>query len=146
MFGDLLKRLLQPAPDALADGDARLALCALLVRVARSDGDYAAAEIERITRIIAARYALPPPEAEALRREAEAVEAEAPDTVRFTRAIKEAVPYEERLAVIEALWQVALADGLRDAGEDTLLRMVASLLGISDPDSARARQRVTRGS
>lgn len=146
MFGDLLKRLLQPAPDTLADGDARLALCALLVRVARSDGDYAAAEITRINRIIAARYALSTPEAEALRQEAEEVEAEAPDTVRFTRAIKAAVPYEDRLAVIEALWQVALADDQRDAGEDRLLRMVAGLLGVSDPDSARARQRVTRGS
>lgn len=144
MFGDLLKRLLQPAPDPLADGDARLALCALLVRVARSDGNYEASEVTRITRLIAARYALAPPEAEALRQEAEAVEATAPDTVRFTRAIKAAVPYEERLAVIEALWQVALADGLRDAGEDTLLRMVTNLLGVSDQDSARARQRVAR--
>lgn len=144
MFGDLLKRLLQPAPDMLADGDARLALCALLVRVARSDGDYAAAEIIRITRIIAARYALSLPEAEALRQEAETLEAAAPDTVRFTRAIKAAIPHEQRLAVIEALWQVALADGLRDADEDRLLRMVAGLIGISDPDSARARQRVTR--
>jgi uncharacterized tellurite resistance protein B-like protein len=146
MFGDLLKRLLEPAPhpDALTDSDARLALCALLVRVARSDGDYAAAEITRITRIIAARYALTTLEAEALRQEAEEVEAAAPDTVRFTRAIKAAVPYEERLAVIEALWEVALADGLRDAGEDRLLRMVSGLLGVSDPDSARARQRVTR--
>lgn len=144
MFGDFLKRLLQPAPDPLADGDARLALCALLVRVARSDGNYEASEVTRITRLIAARYALVPPEAEALRQEAEAVEATAPDTVRFTRAIKAAVPYEERLAVIEALWQVALADGLRDAGEDTLLRMVTNLLGVSDQDSARARQRVAR--
>ncbi|SEM17024.1 Uncharacterized conserved protein, tellurite resistance protein B (TerB) family [Roseovarius azorensis] len=144
MFGDLLKKLAQPAPDTLADGDARLALCALLVRVARSDGDYAAREIQRITRIISTRYNLSQTEAEALRHEAETLEAEAPDTVRFTRAIKDAVPYENRLAVIEALWQVALADGVREADEDALLRMVASLLGVSDQDSARARQRVAR--
>ncbi len=146
MFADLLRRLAAPEPARLPEPDAALALAALMVRVARSDGDYAAAEITRITRIIAARYALSTPEAEALRQEAEEVEAEAPDTVRFTRAIKAAVPYEERFAVIEALWHVALADDQRDAGEDRLLRMVAGLLGVSDPDSARARQRVTRGS
>jgi uncharacterized tellurite resistance protein B-like protein len=143
MFADLLNRLFQPEPDPLDDGDARLALTALLVRVARSDGDYAASEIIRITRIIEARYALSHAEAETLRMDAESLESEAPDTVRFTRAIKDAVPYEERVAVIEALWQVALADGERESHEDSLLRLVSNFLGISDRDSALARQRVT---
>ena len=69
------------------------------------------------------------------------MEAEAPDTVRFTRAIKDAVRYEDRIGVIEALWQVVLADGKRDASEDSLLRLSASLLGVNDRDSALARQR-----
>jgi len=143
MFADFLNRLIQPEPDPLDDGDARLALTALLVRVARSDGDYAASEIIRITRIIEARYALSHAEAETLRMDAETLESEAPDTVRFTRAIKDAVPYEDRVAVIEALWQVALADGERESHEDSLLRLVSNFLGISDRDSALARQRVT---
>lgn len=144
MFADLLNRLFQPEPDPLDDGDARLALTALLVRVARSDNDYAASEIIRITRIIETRYHLSHAEAETLRIAAETLEAEAPDTVRFTRAIKDSVPYEDRVAVIEALWQVALADGQREQHEDSLLRLVSNLLGISDRDSALARQRVTR--
>lgn len=143
MFADLLKRLSAPEPDPLDDGDARLALTALLVRIARSDGDYAAAEIERIDRIVIARYGLSPFEATSLRAQAETLEAEAPDTVRFTRAIKDAVPYDDRMSVVESLWQVVLADGERDAQEDALLRLVANLLGISDRDSAIARQRVT---
>lgn len=143
MFAELLKRLTQsdqirPLPDA----DARLALSALLVRIARADGDYAAEEVHRIDRILMQRYGLSPHSVIALRKEAEALESEAPDTVRFTRAIKDAVPYEERLAVIEALWQVALADGARDGAEDALVRMVSSMLGVSDTDSAVARQRM----
>ena len=43
------------------------------------------------------------------------LESEAPDTVRFTEAIKNAVPYEDRTSVVEAAWQVVLADGVRDA-------------------------------
>jgi uncharacterized tellurite resistance protein B-like protein len=62
--------------------------------------------------------------------------------VRFTRAIKDAVAYEDRLAVIEALWTVVLADGQRAQEEDALLRLVSNLLGVSDRDSALARQRV----
>ncbi|WP_146587646.1 TerB family tellurite resistance protein [Puniceibacterium confluentis] len=144
MFADFLKRLTQADPSPLADSDARLALTALLVRVARSDGNYDHLERQRIDRIAAARYGLPPADASDLRMQAEELESQAPDTVRFTRAIKDAVAYDHRIAVIEALWEVVLADGVREAEEDSLLRLVCSLLGVSDVDSALARQRVTR--
>lgn len=142
MFDELLKRMSRPDADPLPDSDARLALAALLVRVARSDLDYHENEIARIDRILSARYGLTPFEAARLRREAEELEREAPDTVRFTRAVKDAVPYEDRAGVIEALWEVALADGARDHEEDALLRLMANLLGVNDRDSAFARQRV----
>ncbi len=144
MFGDFLKRLTQPDPAPLPHADARLALTALLVRIARSDGDYAPAEIDRIDRITAARYDLAPADAAALRADAEVLESEAPDTVRFTRAIKDSVPYDHRRAVLEAAWQVVLADGERAEEEDALLRMVASFLGVSDVDSAMARHKAAQ--
>ena len=102
----------------------------------------AESEGSRIDRILAARYGLSPFEAPRLRAKAEALEAEAPDTVRFTRAIKDAVPYEDREGVVEALWEVVLADGMRDHEEDAFLRLVANLLGVNDRDSALARKRV----
>lgn len=95
-----------------------------------------------IDEALSVRYGLAPIEATGLRAQAEQLESEAPDTVRFTRAIKDAVPYEDRLSVIEALWSVALADGERDHEEDALLRLVANLLGVNDRDSALARQKV----
>jgi uncharacterized tellurite resistance protein B-like protein len=144
MFGDLLNRLFQPDPDTLPEPDARLAMTALLVRVARTDGTYSESEIARIDRICEARYTLTASAAAELRARAEVLEDQAPDTVRFTRAIKDAVPYGERRSVVEALWEVALADGQRDSEEDALLRLVASLLGVSDVDSALARQRAER--
>ena len=146
MFQELLKRLLAPIDAPLDDQDARLALTALLVRVARSDNNYSEIEKDRIDRILRNRYGQDLGGAILLREQAEAMEAEAPDTVRFTRAIKDAVPYDHRISVIEALWQVALADGHRDDGEDRLLRLSASLLGVSDMDSALARQRAEAAS
>jgi len=41
------------------------------------------------------------------------------------------------------LWRVVMADGQRDAHEDSMMRMTASLLGITDQDSNAARLRVT---
>ncbi len=144
MFSDLLRRLTAPAPEQLPETDARRALGALLVRLARSDGDYAAVEIAQIDRSLMKRYDLNADEAAALRAECEAIEAEAPDTVRFTRAIKDAVSYDHRLAVIEAMWAVVMADGAREDEEDSMMRMTASLLGVSDMDSNRARLNVTK--
>ena len=142
MFADFLKRLIQPEPAQLPDADARLALTALLVRIAKSDNDYAPAEKTRIDQITAKRYGLTVQAAQTLRADAEALETQAPDTVRFTRAIKDAVPYEARLGVIEALWDVVLADGTRADEENALLRLVANLLGVTDTDSAMARKRI----
>lgn len=141
MFADLISRLTAPQPERLPQPDAQLALAALLVRVARADGDYAVAEIARIDKILAAYHGLSPFEATKLRGQAEVLEAEAPDTVRFTKAIKDAVDLEDRTAIIEALWAVVLADGERDHDENTFLRMVANLLGINDRDSNIARMR-----
>jgi uncharacterized tellurite resistance protein B-like protein len=142
MFADLIKRLTAPQSAPMAALDSRLALAALLVRIAKSDGNYAATEIARIDRTLMRRYGLDPVAAAKVRAEAEDIEHEAPDTVRFTRAIKDAVPYEDRASVVEALWDVALSDGARDADEDAILRLVAPMLGVTDQDSAHARRRV----
>lgn len=144
MIEALLRRLLAPAPEPLPDADARLALAALLVRVARTDGLYAAEEVERIDRILVKRYDLDAFSAAELRAQAEDLEANAPDTVRFTRALKESTAIEDRAELLQALWSVAVIDGTRDPDEDRLLRMVANLLGLTDVQNAQARQRAER--
>lgn len=145
MFNDLIRRMTAPEPQTLPDPDARVALGAMLVRLARTDGDYSDDEVARIDQLLMRRYAMPLTEAKALRAQCEALEAEAPDTVRFTRAIKDAVSYDDRVAVIEAMWAVVLADGIRDHEEDSVMRITASLLGVTDQDSHRARLKVSAG-
>lgn len=144
MFAEFLKKLTASEPAELPDEDARLALTALLVRIARTDGDYAESEIDRIDQIITSRYGLSGADVMKLRTDAETLESEAPDTVRFTRAIKDAVPYEERKGVVEALWGVALADGDRGDLENSILRLTAKLLGVNDRDSNIIRKRVAK--
>lgn len=142
MFADFFKRLTSAEPEQLDDADARHAMGALLIRIAKSDHRYAAEEISVIDRLLASRYGLNAVDAAKLRATCESIEKEAPDTVRFTKAIKEVIPYEQREAVVESLWSVVLADGVRADEENAMLRMVAPLLGVTDRDSAMARQRV----
>ncbi|WP_424933554.1 TerB family tellurite resistance protein [Amaricoccus macauensis] len=144
MIADLIKRLVgETEPEPLPQDQARLALAALMVRVARTDGVYSSEERQRIDRVLSETYGLSASEATALRTDGERAEADAPDTVRFTRVIKDAVPYEHRNSVVEALWRVAAADGI-NADEHGLLRLVANLLGVSDQDSGLARQKALK--
>lgn len=144
MFRNLLSRLFHDAPDPsrLSGQDAEVALAALLVRLARADDRYSDDERSRIETILARRRGLTRAEAAECRAAAEMIEAEAPDTVRFTRTIKERIALDERADVLAALWETAYADGRRGADEESLVRLVSGLLGISDRDSALVRQRV----
>ena len=143
MFDSLLRLLMAPALTR-HDPEAKLALAALMVRIARADGSYDDDERESIDRVLAAQFGLVPAAAGILRSEAETLEAESPDTVRFTRVLKESFPLEARAKLMEALWQVVLSDGNRDDDEESLMRLVASLLGLTDVDSALARQRAEK--
>jgi len=138
---DMLLRLVSRPAD-IPPADERLALAALLVEAARSDGDYAASERAQIGRILAARFGLDQAGAAQLRAEGEAAQAQAADVVRFTRAVKDAVAYEDRLAVIEALWEVIYADGAREMHESALMRKLCGLLHLADQDCGIVRQRV----
>lgn len=142
MLGNLLRHL--TAPRQAPPEESRVALAALMVRLCRSDGAYSDAERQRIDATLARHYRLPPGAAALVRAEAEGLEAAAYDTVQFTRLIKEAVPYEQRAGIVEALWRVAADDGI-NADEHGLMRLVASLLGVSDVESALARQRALAG-
>lgn len=143
MFRNLLSRLFSEDSAApLAAQDAEVAIAALLVRVARADHYYRDNEKHLIDAILAKRRGLDPQQAAERRAVAEMIEAEAPDTVRFTRLIKDRIALEDRSSVIAAMWQIAHADDHRHANEEALIRLVAGLLGISDRDSALIRRRV----
>ena len=144
MLKNILKIFADDNVSQLEPDDARLAITALMIRVARSDNDYSKAELNNIISLISARFKLSNAEANELIKEAELVEEQAPDTVRFTKSIKSAIDFDDRIAIIEDLWSVVLTDSFRDTNEDALIRTVVSLLGVSDKDSAFARQRAIK--
>jgi len=143
MLKNILKIFNAETPVILEHNDARLAITALMIRVARSDNDFSEAEFLNIKKLASQRIELNMEETDKLIKEARAIEEQAPDTVRFTKSIKEAVAFEDRSALVEDLWAIVLTDNYRDANEDALIRTVVSLLGVSDKESALARQRAS---
>ena len=144
MLKDIRNAFKTPEPSTLRTEDARIAMAALLVRIARSDEVYDEDEKDLINKMLQSRYNLIDNQSEDIRKQAEELEAKAPDTVRFTRLIKDTVPFEDRKSVVKDLWSVVLSDGKRDAEENNSMRLIANLLGVNDKDSALARQSVER--
>ena len=126
-------------PEPLPELNARLALGALLVRVAMADKVYTAEEIGQIDRIMAKSYDLNPIEAARLRAICEKLEKRAPGTEEFAQLIMHKAPYIERLQIVGALWDVVLADGVRDDDEEDTLHLIETTLGITSKDSDAAK-------
>ena len=138
MFERLFSRR-PPARKPLPQPDAQLALGALLVRVAFADRDYKASEIGQIDRILARTFSLKPIEAAKLRATCEALERDAPGTPEFARILREEVDYEARKALGDAMWSVALADGVSDTSEEMQLEEIETALGLTEADIKAGR-------
>lgn len=125
------------AEDAPAHPPEALALAALMVQLARADGAFDEDERAEIEALLEARFE----DGAGLLAAAEARARDALDSQQFTRLLKDAYAPEERLALIEDLWGVVLADGLRESHEDALMRQLGALLYVPDREVALARQR-----
>jgi uncharacterized tellurite resistance protein B-like protein len=141
MLSKLFQAFRADKPTDLPDPDAELALGALLVRVAMSDEDYQLAEISLIDRILARLFQHNAIEAAKIRATCERLHAVAPETDTFAKLIRETTGLPERLAALDALWQVVLADGAPKDDEMRVLESARKAMGLSYIDSQQARAR-----
>ena len=118
------------------------AVAAILIQAARLDGDFGDAERARIEGLLGERFALDPAAVATLMQTAERLSDEAVDNYEFTRTISRKFDHEERIGIVEMLWDVAYADGSLHPYEGNLLRRVAGLLYVTDQESGAARKRV----
>ena len=122
----------------------QLALTALLVEIAYSDDGFDEAERAIIGELIERRFNLSHSDARGLLAAAETTASESAELFHFTRLINERLSLQQRVELIEMLWEVAYADRVLDEYEDSLLRRVSGLIYVPDRERAMARQRVVR--
>ncbi len=123
-------------------GRKELAACALMVEAAAQDGVIDAKEEEAIRGIAERSFGFKAEEIELLVAEATKAQDEANHLIRFTRTIKDTFDEDERVELIEMLWEVAYADGVLHDYEANLLRRVGGLIYVSDRARGEARKRV----
>lgn len=135
----LFKDAASTADDATT---ARRAMAVLLAEAALMDGDVGAAERGSIVPLLARRFDLDRAAAEALLDDAVAEAKKAVDLYSYARAVKDGFDYEERVGMIEMLWEVVYADGVLHDYEANLMRRLTRLLYVEDVDSGSARKAV----
>ncbi len=140
MFNQLMRMLQAPAP--VRATDLKLSVAVLLVEAARQDDRFAPEERAVITDLLTRKFELAPQDCAALLVAAEARAAEMVQLHGDTNAIFEAMTPDERIGLIEMLWDVVYADGVLDPEEDLLIRRIAGLIAVTDRDRVLARQRV----
>jgi uncharacterized tellurite resistance protein B-like protein len=120
----------------------QLQVAALLVEAATMDSSFDVEERAAIQRVLAAYFKLSPAETDELLTAATKKTEASVQIFGFTRGMAERLEYEERVKIIEMLWEVAYADGVLTPEEDSLIRRVAGLIYVSDTDRGAARRRV----
>ena len=130
------------AEDVDASDAKHMAAAVLMVEAAQMDGTFDRNEAATIARIVRERFGLNEEEAKTLLEEARGIQDESNQLLRFTRAIKDNYTIEDRVEIIEMLWEVAYADGELHHFEANLVRRVGGLIYVPDKESGAARKRV----
>ncbi|GGB39203.1 hypothetical protein GCM10011316_09050 [Roseibium aquae] len=127
-----------------AEDDKRLAAAALLFHLVDIDGVVDENESRKLRDILKAHFSLTDAETNELIKTAKQKDSEAVDLYGFTSVLKRTADEQERLAIVEMMWEIVYADGHVHEFEDNTIWRVAELLGISTRDRMLLRQKVAR--
>ncbi|MFH1985391.1 MAG: TerB family tellurite resistance protein [Pseudomonadota bacterium] len=112
------------------DDDILVAICALLVEMARIDEQFTTAEMDAILGVLVERYGLSPAHAQDIVAEADRALEDSLDLWQFARRINEHYTIAEKLEVVDTLWRIVYLDGNMDAHEHYLMGKLKNLLRL----------------
>jgi uncharacterized tellurite resistance protein B-like protein len=120
----------------------QLATAALMFEMLRADDDEHPDERHALERALQKSFALSESETRQLAQLAEREADESVSLYQFTGLINRHFTPNEKIRVVEMLWQVAYADGSLDRYEEALVRKVAELIHVPHREFMQAKHRV----
>ena len=118
----------------------QVATTALLLEIARADLKIEAQELEQIAAGL--KFALSEQAVQELMTIARQEAEQAVSYYEFTSLINKGFSFEQKLQVIELMWQIAYADNYLQKYEEALVRKISDLLYIPHSDFIAAKHRV----
>ncbi|MFZ4535004.1 TerB family tellurite resistance protein [Propionivibrio sp.] len=137
-------QFIEPGTSQSAAGSEKalqIATAALLLEMMRMDDHIAVEERNSIVATLRQQFGLDAEQLETLLGLAEQEAGQASGYYQFTSLINKACNAEQKIRIIENMWQVAMADGHLDAHELHLMRKIADLLYVGHADYVAAKQR-----
>ena len=119
-----------------------LASAALLVEMMHADLDINHAEETRLREILQLHFRLDPTETETVLELAHEEKHSATDYFQFTSLINTHYSQQQKIQLVEQLWQIAWADAHIDSFEEHLVRKLAELLHVPHKHYIQAKHRV----
>ncbi len=134
----------QEEASRFSEDDERLAVAALMFHIIAVDGEIEQQELDQLKRVLQQQYELKEEDTKVLMDLARERDENAVDLYGFTSVLKRKLEPEQRLKVIEALWEMVYADGSVHEFEDNTIWRVAELLGVSSRDRMQLKQKVAK--
>ena len=143
IFGRLFGGRLDQASDKESSApDFQVAVAALLLHIGLADFALSAEECDRAAALLENYFDLPSGGASRIIDEASRQLREKIDIYTFTSRITESLPREERIPIMEMVWQVIYADSRLEGNEDQVAHRLAGLLGLDHSQLIAAKIKV----
>jgi uncharacterized tellurite resistance protein B-like protein len=108
----------------------QLATAAVLLEIAKADGNFHPAEDGDIVGFLRDAFRLTPDATQELVKEAEELRNKTIDHFALTNFIRRNTPLPERIEMVKAMWRIVYADRKLTDYENYLVRKIADLLGL----------------
>ncbi len=116
-------------------------VCGLMIEAANSDGNIEDKEINKIKNTLNNLFKENPKDVQITIDKAVENKNNSKSLFYYTSKINKNYSEEEKILLLEILWEIVLADGQVHDYESSLIRRLAGLLYISDVNSGNARKR-----
>lgn len=140
-FLDQLTASIEAPTPAGQEHALQLSTAVLLIEVMRADPTIAPSERDAVLHALRTKFALAEQELHSLLELAHETAQTAYDYQRFTSLLNERFSQPQKIAVVEAMWQVAYADDHLDAHENHVISKVAGLLHVTHGEYIAAKMR-----
>lgn len=124
--------------------DVRLAVCALFLEMASIDEEFSEEERELVLNMMKEEFDLSEKYINELVEAAEEQRRSTLDLWKFTDMINRNFNVEEKIRVVELLWQIVYADGKLNKHEDYLVHKISRLFNLKHSQLIESKLRVLK--
>ena len=117
----------------------QVATAALLIEIAKADGDFSDEERERIIDLIKKDFELDDYLVADLLELSEKKVQDSISVYEFSKIINESFTRQEKIELLKNLWRIVYVDGRLDSHEDQLIKIIGSTLNLEHKDIIGAK-------